>query len=49
MNELDLIVVMLLALWSITKTLEKLADRILERQDHQNELLIEIKDSLMYD
>jgi uncharacterized protein YaaR (DUF327 family) len=43
MNELGLIVVLLLSLWSITKTLEKLAERIMQKQDQQYELLKEIK------
>ncbi|MFT9596835.1 hypothetical protein [Mesobacillus sp.] len=46
MNELGLILVLLLALWSITKTLEKLANRIVEKQNKQYELLKEIKDLL---
>ena len=46
MNELGLILVLLLALWSIAKTLEKLANRIVEKQDKQYELLKEIKDLL---
>jgi hypothetical protein len=43
MNELGLIVVLLLSLWSITKTLEKSAERIMKKQDQQYELLKEIK------
>lgn len=46
MNELALIVVLVLALWSITKTLEKLANRIMEKQEQQYELLKEIKELL---
>ena len=46
MNELGLIVVLVLALWSITKTLEKLANRIIEKQEQQYELLKEIKELL---
>ncbi|WP_170029938.1 hypothetical protein [Mesobacillus jeotgali] len=46
MNELGLVVVLVLALWSITKTLEKLANRIMEKQEQQYELLKEIKELL---
>lgn len=40
---LAVIVVMILSLWSITKTLEKLSNKILDKQDKQTELLEEIK------
>ncbi|WLR54175.1 hypothetical protein LC048_17185 [Mesobacillus subterraneus] len=46
MNELGLILVLVLALWSITKTLEKLAKRIIDKQEQQYELLKEIKELL---
>jgi hypothetical protein len=40
---LVIIIVMILSLWSITKTLEKLSNKILDKQDKQTELLEEIK------
>nr|WP_272495726.1 BhlA/UviB family holin-like peptide [Bacillus pinisoli] len=35
-----------ISLWSITKTLEKLADKVLEKQEKQNQLLEEISKKL---
>jgi len=42
MDGLAIIIFLLIALWSITKTLEKLADKIMQNQDKQNELLEEL-------
>ncbi|WP_456278394.1 hypothetical protein [Bacillus sp. AK128] len=36
----------LISLWSITTTLEKLTDKVLERQDKRNQLLEEINKKL---
>ncbi|WP_187119034.1 hypothetical protein [Bacillus marasmi] len=47
MDTLAIILVILLSLWSITKTLEKLTDKVLENQKKQNELLEEIKSKLV--
>ncbi|MDV2682767.1 hypothetical protein RYX56_00110 [Alkalihalophilus lindianensis] len=44
--DIGVIVVIVLALWSITKTLEKLTDRVLEKQDRQTQLLEDIKAKL---
>ena len=43
---LAIIVVMILSLRSIVYTLEKLTDKILEKQERQNQLLEEIKAKL---
>ncbi|SFG22221.1 hypothetical protein SAMN05216353_12853 [Halobacillus alkaliphilus] len=43
MNGLIIIVVIILSLWSITNTLQKLTNKVLEKQDQQNQLLEEIK------
>ncbi|UCZ54920.1 hypothetical protein LGQ02_09315 [Bacillus shivajii] len=37
------VIVIFLSLWSITKTIEKMTDKIIEKQDKQNELLEQIK------
>ncbi|UCZ53730.1 hypothetical protein LGQ02_02785 [Bacillus shivajii] len=37
------VIVIILSLWSITKTIEKMTDKIIEKQDKQNELLEQIK------
>jgi hypothetical protein len=42
METIAIIIVLIISLWSVTKTLEKLADKILEKQNKQNELLEEI-------
>lgn len=46
MIDIGVIIVLMLALWSITITLEKLAGRIIDKQDQQNQLLAEIKELL---
>lgn len=46
MDALAIIIVIIISLWSVTKTLEKLTDKILEKQNQQNELLEEIKQKL---
>lgn len=43
MIDIGVVVVLILFLWSLTKTLEKLADKIIEKQDQQQKLLVEIK------
>ena len=43
---LGVILILWIFLWSITKTLEKLTDKILEKQDKQYKLLEEIKSNL---
>ncbi len=43
MDALAIIFVIILSLWSITKTLEKLADKILTGQIKQTKLLEDIK------
>ena len=43
MNDIVVVVVLILSLWSITKTLEKSVDRIIEKQEQQQKLLQEIK------
>ena len=43
MNGLLIIVVLILSLWSITNTLQKLTNKVLEKQDQQTQLLEEIK------
>ncbi|WP_170885465.1 hypothetical protein [Bacillus alkalicellulosilyticus] len=43
MDAIGIILVIILSLWSITKTLEKLTDKILTSQNKQTELLEEIK------
>ncbi|WP_198162635.1 hypothetical protein [Halobacillus mangrovi] len=40
------IIVIILSLWSITKTIEKVSNKIIEKQEQQNELLKEIKSNL---
>jgi hypothetical protein len=42
METIAIIIVLIISLWSVTKTLEKLTDKILEKQNKQNELLEEI-------
>lgn len=46
MESIAIIIVLIISLWSVTKTLEKLTDKILEKQNKQNELLEEIKQKL---
>jgi ABC-type bacteriocin/lantibiotic exporter with double-glycine peptidase domain len=46
MESIAIIIVLIISLWSITKTLEKLTDKILEKQNKQNELLVEVKQKL---
>ena len=46
MDALGIIIFLFMFLWSITKTIEKVTDKILEKQNTQNELLMEIKESL---
>lgn len=46
MIDLGLIIVLLLSLWSITITLQKLTASIIQKQDHQLRLLEEIKEEL---
>jgi hypothetical protein len=41
-----IIIVIILSLWSITKTLEKLTNKVLDKQNKQSELLGEIKSKL---
>ncbi|WP_313893590.1 hypothetical protein [Psychrobacillus sp.] len=43
---LGIVLVLWVFLWSITKTLEKLTDKVLEKQDKQYKLLEEIKSRL---
>ncbi|MCA1010526.1 hypothetical protein [Halobacillus halophilus] len=43
MNGLLIILVLILSLWSITNTLQKLTNKVLEKQDQQTQLLEEIK------
>jgi hypothetical protein len=43
---IGVIVVIILSLWSITKTLEKISDKILISQNKQTELLEQIKERL---
>jgi ABC-type bacteriocin/lantibiotic exporter with double-glycine peptidase domain len=43
MIDIGVVVVLILSLWSITKTLEKSADRIIEKQEQQQKILVEIK------
>lgn len=44
--DLGIMLVIVLSLWSITKTLEKLAIKVMEKQDKQNELLEKIISTL---
>jgi ABC-type nickel/cobalt efflux system permease component RcnA len=44
--DIGVILVIVLSLWSITKTLNKLTDKILEKQDKHYKLLEEIKSKL---
>jgi hypothetical protein len=44
--EIGVILVIILCLWSITKTLEKLVDKILDKQDIHYKLLEDIKGEL---
>ena len=46
MDAFAIIIFLFISLWSITKTLEKLAEKILEKQDNQIKLLQEIKAGL---
>lgn len=46
MDALAIIVVLIISLWSITKTLEKLTDKIITNQNKQTELLEQIKSRL---
>ncbi|MDP4550109.1 hypothetical protein Q9251_04340 [Alkalihalobacillus macyae] len=46
MNSLAIIIVILISLWSITKTLGNITDKILDTQNKQIELLETIKSSL---
>lgn len=46
MEALGVIVVIIISLWSITKTLEKISDKILISQNKQTELLEQIKERL---
>jgi ABC-type nickel/cobalt efflux system permease component RcnA len=41
-----IIIVIILSLWSITKTLEKLTNKVLDKQNKHSELLEEIKSKL---
>ena len=43
---LIIIFVIILSLWSVTKTLEKMTDKIIETQHKQNELLEKIHSKL---
>jgi hypothetical protein len=45
-DALAIIIVIIFSLWSVTKTLERLTDKILEKQSHQNALLEDIKRKL---
>ena len=47
MDALGIVIVIILSLWSITKTLEKMTDKILDSHKEQNELLEEIKSKLV--
>ena len=46
MDAFVIIIFLFISLWSITKTLEKLTNKILEKQDNQIKLLQEIKAGL---
>ncbi|WP_226670309.1 hypothetical protein [Metabacillus litoralis] len=46
MDALGIVIVLILSLWSITKTLEKMTDKILDSHKKQNELLEDIKSKL---
>jgi hypothetical protein len=46
LEALGVIVVIIISLWSITKTLEKISDKIFISQNKQIELLEQIKESL---
>ena len=46
LDALVIIFIIILSLWSITKTLERLINMVLEKQDIQNKLLEEIKAKL---
>lgn len=46
MDTLAIILVIIISLWSITKTLEKLTNKVLENQNKQKELLEAIKSKL---
>ncbi|WP_173380437.1 hypothetical protein [Halobacillus halophilus] len=43
MNGLLIIVVIILSLWLITNTIQKVTNKVLEKQDQQTQLLEEIK------
>jgi hypothetical protein len=47
LDSLAIIIVIIISLWSVTNTLEKLTDKILDKQNKQNELLEEIKQILI--
>jgi len=47
MDALGIIIFLCMFLWSITKTIDKVTDKILEKQNTQNELLMEIKTILV--
>lgn len=49
MGDLAIIFVIILSLWSITKTVEKSTNMVLEKQDKQNKLLEDIKEKLEID
>ncbi|MBT2637623.1 MULTISPECIES: hypothetical protein [unclassified Bacillus (in: firmicutes)] len=46
MIDIGVIIVLIVSLWSITITLQKLAARIIDGQDQQLKLLEEIKEEL---
>ncbi|WP_391560038.1 hypothetical protein [Robertmurraya sp.] len=46
MDALAIIIVIIISLWSITKTLEKITNKILDSHKQQNELLEAIKSKL---
>ncbi|WP_176167238.1 hypothetical protein [Mesobacillus jeotgali] len=46
MSDIGVIIVLLLSLWSITITLQKIADKITHKQDQQLKLMEEIKKEL---
>jgi len=46
MDALAIIIVIIISIWSITKTLEKISNKILASHQQQNELLVAIKSKL---
>ena len=46
MIDIGIIIVLMISLWSITITLQKLAARIIDKQEQQLKLLEEIKEEL---